>query len=383
MRHYYDYDYYDYADPTSMLDSMAMGIILACVAVLFLVLIFSLISYILKGIGMYTIAKRQGREYGWLAFIPFARTYLHGELAGSIRLKKRTIQNPGIWLLALPFIYGAVYSVLYAVIWFLGFGAIMRMSDTYYFGQGPHVGTGTLLGVIILLLLFSLIVVVYTAVYKTLSILVNHQILERFTSKNMSIVHAILCSVIPLYESICLFVMRNKPFNPGMGPVMPPPFMQTPPPGPYGNGPESPQGPPCGYPSMGSGSVPPERDMRETASWDASEIPLPPVSENTAMGSTESLWKPVENRVDSTQSSGSSSNTGSLFDSPSGMDTMSEQQTGAGSLFDVPSGTDTMSEQQTGTGSLFDVPSGTDAVSEQQNGTVSSGQESDQDKDAF
>lgn len=89
------------------------------------------------------------------------------------------------------------------------------------------------MGIIIVFLILMVFVLGYTAFYKALEVLVNHQILERFTSKNMSIAHAILCTIIPLYESICLFVMRNRSFNPGMEPPASTPFMQSPPPGSY------------------------------------------------------------------------------------------------------------------------------------------------------
>ena len=39
-----------------------------------------------------------------------------------------------------------------------------------------------------------------------------------------------LSGIIPLYEAICFFVMRNKPFNPGMEPQLtPPPIPPVPP----------------------------------------------------------------------------------------------------------------------------------------------------------
>lgn len=180
---------------------------------------------------MYTIAKRIGIDYAWLAFVPFARTYLHGELAGSILLKKKNIQNPGVWLLALPFLYGAVYSILYTILWFMGFGAIMKMDSYDYMPY--NFSTGTITGILVVFLILMAVSIAYAAFYKAFEVLVNHQILERFTSKNMSIVHGILCTIIPMYESICFFVMRNRPFNPGMEPPTPTPFMQSPPPGAY------------------------------------------------------------------------------------------------------------------------------------------------------
>ena len=231
MRHYGTYNYYDYG--SSYFDSIMWGIVMLVTIALIVWAIFSLGSYILRGIGMYTIAKRLGIDYAWLAFVPFARTYLHGSLAGTILLKKKSIQNPGVWLLALPFIYGAVYSILYAILWFAGFGALMEIDSYSYYSAG--ISTGNIMGILVIFIILMIFVLIYAAAYKSLQVLVNHQILERFTSKNMSIVHGLLCTFIPLYESICFFAMRNRPFNPGMEPPTPTPFMQSPPPGTYYN----------------------------------------------------------------------------------------------------------------------------------------------------
>lgn len=231
MRHYDMYDYYDYGN--AYLDSIMWGIVMIVTIAMIVWAIFSLGSYILRGIGMYTIAKRIGIDYAWLAFVPFARTYLHGALSGTILLKKKRIENPGVWLLALPFLYGAVYSILYAILWFIGFGALMKMDSYSYIPYNANISTGNIMGVLVIFIILMVVVLGYTALYKALQVLVNHQILERFTSKNMSIVHGLLCTFIPLYESICFFVMRNRPFNPGMEPPTPTPFMQSPPPGSY------------------------------------------------------------------------------------------------------------------------------------------------------
>lgn len=234
MRHYNMYDYYDYGSSfSSTLDRIAWGLVMIVTIFLIVWAIFSLGSYILRGIGMYTIAKRLGVDYAWLAFVPLARTYLHGELSGSILLKKKSIQNPGVWLLALPFLYGAVYSILYGILWFVGFGTFMKMDSYNYIPY--NISTGNIMGIVVVFLILMVVSIAYAAFYKAFEVLVNHQILERFTSKNMSIVHGILCSIIPMYESICFFVMRNRPFNPGMEPPTPTPFMQSPPPDPYYN----------------------------------------------------------------------------------------------------------------------------------------------------
>ena len=224
---YYDSYTYTYNSPV---DSMLTGILAIYLIVLAVWFIFYVISYIFKGIGMYTIAKRQGMDYPWLAFIPFARTYLHGELGGSITLKSKTIKNPGIWLLAMPFIFGVVNFIFYMIVWIVGLGAFSSLYSSALYSHGggtsSHISSGMIMGIIIIAIIWVIAAIVYSAFYKVLSVLVNHQILEKFTSKNMSIAHAVLCMVVPLYESICLFAMRNRNFNPGMEPDLGRPFIQ-------------------------------------------------------------------------------------------------------------------------------------------------------------
>lgn len=289
---YYDmYDQYDYSSP--YMESTLIGIIMIIFIVMLVCAIFGLASYILRGVGMYTMAKRQGMDYAWLAFVPFARTYLHGELAGSIRLKHKSIQNPGIWLLALPFLYGAVSSLLNGIIWFVGFGSITKAFQYAFLPYGRmDISAGAVMGMIILLVITMVISIAYTAVYKSFEVLVNHQILERFTSKNMSIAHAVLSTLVPLYESICFFAMRNHPFNPGMEPPTPTPFMQSPPPANYYGAPVPP------VPPMGGG-------------YEESVV-TPPVQENYAAGDNPT---PFGNYGDPFRTP-ASGNTGSILDNP-------------------------------------------------------------------
>lgn len=197
------YESYDYSN----LGSNGIATVLMVYLLIFVVWgIYSLICYIIKGIGLYTIAKDQGEDYPWLAFVPFARTYLQGELGGEIVLKKKSIRNPGIWLIVLPFIEGAVVMIFYLLIFgVIGFSAYTTMGYSH-----SYMGAGTIGTMVVLMILFILILIAGGAVKQVLQVLVNHQILESFTTKNMSIVHAILMSLIPLYEPLCLFIMSRR-----------------------------------------------------------------------------------------------------------------------------------------------------------------------------
>ena len=191
----YDYDYNVpvYSDSGSEVLSVLIGIYLIILGGALLIM---LVGYIFHSIGMYTIGKRMGKAHTWMAFVPFARDYFQGELAGPIRLKNKEIRNPGIWNLVLPIIFSAVTGVLTTV---MIVGTVM--------------GAGTLMSLIMFYVALIVFSVVYSAVYMVLKILINRQIFAAFTTDNMSVVHAVLSSVIPLYEAFCTFVFRNKEFN--------------------------------------------------------------------------------------------------------------------------------------------------------------------------
>lgn len=239
-----DYHYtYEYNYPVSNSEGLVGVILSVYLIILTLILAFVLVSYIFHSVGLYTIGKRMGKEYPWLAFIPYARDYFQGELAGPIKLKNKEIKNPGIWNLIIPIIssvLAGVFGVL--IILVTGVGAAAQIS-----GAG---GAGiALLFVIMLYTLLIVAVIAAQAAQMALKVLINKQILERFTAGNMGLVHAVLMIVVPLYEALCFFVMRKRDFNPGMEPKITPPPAPLPPviPG----GPEGPAATPPAPPQGG------------------------------------------------------------------------------------------------------------------------------------
>ena len=219
-----DYHYtYEYNYPVSNSEGLVGVILSVYLIILTLILVFVLVSYIFHSVGLYTIGKRMGKEYPWLAFIPYARDYFQGELAGPIKLKNKEIKNPGIWNLVIPIIssvLAGVFGVL--IILVTGVGAAAQIS-----GAG---GAGiALLFVIMLYTLLIVAVIAVQAAQMALKVLINKQILERFTAGNMGLVHAVLMIVVPLYEALCFFVIRKRDFNPGMEPKITPPPAPLPP----------------------------------------------------------------------------------------------------------------------------------------------------------
>lgn len=201
-------DIYGYTYSVPAQDSFSgfgMGIFLIYIIATLLVGIISLASYIFRGVGLYTIAKRRGYQHAWLAFVPFARNYLQGQLSGNIKFKNKTMRDTGIWLAVIPFMYAFVFSIIYTVMCVCGIITVFSMAI--------HVGVGRILFLAFLVVLVVVISVGYKVLYKTFRVLVNYQIYQNMTSQNMAVAHAVLGALVPLYESICLFVMRNREGN--------------------------------------------------------------------------------------------------------------------------------------------------------------------------
>lgn len=228
MDYGYSYGYeYGFNQPAGYGSDSTLAVVMTIyLIVLTAVVIFSLVSYIFHSVGMYNIGKRMGKERAWLAFIPFARDYYHGNLAGEIPLKNRKIKNPGIWYLILPIIFNAVLGVIMGI---LIVGAVIGVIAVEGTGN-TGLAAGSLMGILVLYAVLLVLTLVYSAVYMALRILINKQIFANFTTGNMAVVHAVLSAAVPLYEAICFFVMRKKDFLPGKEPhIEQPPVPPVPP----------------------------------------------------------------------------------------------------------------------------------------------------------
>ena len=166
-----------------------------------------IVKYVFKSIALYRLAQRTGNANPWMAWVPFARSYLQGDLAGSMPLKKRRLQSPGLWKVLIPLIGTAVIAGLYFL-----FIVVAGIGTALSYSTGMGAGSLTLIWVIVFLLIIA--VVALQAIEAVLDVLVNFHIYHRLTSHNMAIIHSVLGIFIPMYEAICLFIMSKKPYNP-------------------------------------------------------------------------------------------------------------------------------------------------------------------------
>ena len=155
-----------------------------------------IVKYVFKSIALYRLAQRTGNANPWMAWVPFARSYLQGDLAGSMPLKKRRLQSPGLWKVLIPLIGTAVIAGLYFL-----FIVVAGIGTALSYSTGMGAGSLTLIWVIVFLLIIA--VVALQAIEAVLDVLVNFHIYHRLTSHNMAIIHSVLGIFIPMYEAIC------------------------------------------------------------------------------------------------------------------------------------------------------------------------------------
>ncbi|GAB6181664.1 hypothetical protein JCM14036_29830 [Desulfotomaculum defluvii] len=97
--------------------------------VLVAVLLVAISLYLMFSYGLYQLAKRQGLEYCWLAFIPYVQYYTMGKIIGEVRVCGFVIRHLQWVLLAAPLVYslltllpfinviaGIAYFIFYIII---------------------------------------------------------------------------------------------------------------------------------------------------------------------------------------------------------------------------------------------------------------------------
>lgn len=206
MNFYYSYD--------TNLDSIvgtAASTILSVVSVAMAIWgVCWIAGYILRGFGLYTIAKDQGDANAWMAFVPFARQYQQGALAGDITIKKKTIRKTGILFLVLPIAWGIVSYLISMVCSMSVAGKLIKYGIFAVQGQKFFDLEDIIEPLMGFFLIYALLMLVYKAVYNVLQILIDMQILSKYTEGNMPVIHSVLSVFVPLYESICFFVISRK-----------------------------------------------------------------------------------------------------------------------------------------------------------------------------
>ena len=112
------------AEQISKIDWSSIAAILGTISiVLILTIVFSITLYLLKSIGLYVMAKKEGKDFAWLAFVPFGCLFTYGFITGTTKIFGIEVDHPefllpGLILTSwLPYV-GCIGTVLFILAYF-------------------------------------------------------------------------------------------------------------------------------------------------------------------------------------------------------------------------------------------------------------------------
>lgn len=170
------------------------------------------VIYALKAAGLYTMAKRAGlNKLVWCAFVPFASTYLMGELAGALRLGSAKIRHIGLYAMAaefLLFVAQAMYYIPLSYIYAQGPGQLyyVQIEDNTVwltFTDAVSNGLQNLLNVAYIL------DYVFYILYTIAAIFLFVTFFRRYCPLSY-IWMVILCVIIPIVTAMLVYAYRNR-----------------------------------------------------------------------------------------------------------------------------------------------------------------------------
>lgn len=202
------------AGSLSGMESTALGFAFTFIAILYLVLLaYVITNYVIRALGLYRIAKNNGVENAWLAWIPLADLYLLGKVTGDISLGNRKLKNTALWLLLVPIIGGGISVLFY-------FGMILAIVVAGIGASAAGSGTGVIVMPIVVCILmfiaFLVVVVVAALFYYIVYGMAYYTLCAKFKGSAHSVFYTLMALFVPLADAIIMLKLSK------MAPVVPP-----------------------------------------------------------------------------------------------------------------------------------------------------------------
>ncbi len=167
--------------------------------------------FLLQGIGIYTLAKRTGREKKWLAFFPFANIFYLGKIVGECHVFGQKMKRAGLYamiaqiistLLSVAYIFAEIYLISnfkplvdeMNTIYWVGLKGFAGTVNTFYEVGGYFMSLFPLVTQILLLILMI-------------------GFFKKYSPRNFRLL-AVITFIIPMMRFIFIFAFRNRePFD--------------------------------------------------------------------------------------------------------------------------------------------------------------------------
>jgi|GEM_PF-1199738 len=206
---YYNFDfeyYFDNFDFGAFAEeaSYILAIVFVVIAAVFLVCFLA--NYIMESIAFYAMAKRRDINKAWLAWIPFARTWIKGAVADNY--DSRTAGTDRHFRLFL--LIGLVVYVLLIVSSLGSAFSIIPMLDEIESGNPESIIES------VITLVFGVYSKIYSAsyvyiLYLAMHTIVMYKVYESVTAK-LPLLFLLLSLIIPFFLSISLLCLRKKAY---------------------------------------------------------------------------------------------------------------------------------------------------------------------------
>ena len=167
---------------------------------------FGIASYVLRALGLYTIAKRRGINHPWMGWVPVLDLWVLGCISDQYQyVVKGKDKNKRKWLLGLNIALAVVYIVIFVFCGIAAAGVITGVSGGSIEKQlitglmGPATG-----------LLFCLIPLVILAIAVTIIRYVAFYDLYTSCSNQNNVLFLVLSIFFKVTEPFFVFFIRNK-----------------------------------------------------------------------------------------------------------------------------------------------------------------------------
>lgn len=176
-----------------------------------------LVIYAFKAIGLSTMAKKAGKnKLVWCAFVPFASTFLMGELAGEMRLGGNAkLKHIGLYAMVLEVLLCVCYALQYfpqTYIFAQGEGVLYNIV-TETNANGTYISiefTGSLNPAIVQMMNVALILeYIFYLLYTLAAVFLFIAFFRRYCPASY-IWMVILCAILPVLTAFLIFAYRNR-----------------------------------------------------------------------------------------------------------------------------------------------------------------------------
>jgi len=83
------------SEQVMQIDWSSIATILGTISIiLILAIVIAITLYLIKSIGLYTMAKREGKDFAWLAFVPFGCLFTYGLITGKTKIFGVEVDHP-------------------------------------------------------------------------------------------------------------------------------------------------------------------------------------------------------------------------------------------------------------------------------------------------